>query len=291
MFGLLKQIKETYDAKAFMRSLLGAEIRPLRSGSVPHTTEVIVSLTSYGERLGNVDLAIRSILANTVVPDRIILWVDEETKGKLPARVQQMEDYGVEIRRGVENLRPHNKYFYTMRENPDSIVITVDDDEMYAADTVQTLLEQYVRHPGCVIARRVHRILWNATGTELLPYGQWGWEWHESSEPRMDLIATGVGGVLYPPHSIGERALNADAIKQASLGADDIWLKVNEVIDGAPVVYAPNKHLHPLTIPDSQGETLNASNVWQGQNTRILRNVLRYFGLTERDFIGMMVGS
>lgn len=284
--GHLKAWKDELEAKSFEWRLRNSKVRPLVRREVTETSpEVIVSLTTYGERLRTVNLSIRSILAGDVLPDRIILWLDKDTKGDLPEDLVKLEDFGVEIRRGVNNLKPHKKYFYAISENPSSIVITIDDDIMYTQDTVSALMTGFAAHPNCVIARRVHRILWDEGSSELLPYQKWDWEWHGGSEPRMDLIATGVGGVLYPPGSLRSRALDADAIRSCCLNADDLWLKVNEVLAGAPVVWMRAQKTHPLIVPNSQSTNLNSSNVLGGQNDEILIDILGYFGLSESQFI------
>lgn len=284
--GHLKAWKDELEAKSFERHLCNLQVKPLvRHEATKTSPEVIVSLTTYGERLRTVDLSIKSILAGEVLPDRIILWLDKDTKGELPENLIELEDFGVEIHRDVDNLKPHKKYFYAISENPSSVVITIDDDIMYTQDTVSALMTGFAAHPGCIIARRVHRVLWDEGSLELLPYQSWDWEWHDDSEPHMDLFATGVGGVLYPPGSLRSQAFDADVIKSCCLNADDLWLKVNEVLEGVPVVWARTQRMHPWTVPNSQDTSLNSFNVLGGQNDVILTDILEYFGLSERQFI------
>ena len=285
----LRDIKSKYAAKKAMNRLAVMDYAPLVAYRPEDSDpEIVVSLTSYGERINTVHLAIKSILANSVKPNRIILWLDEGTKGPLPQSLEDLVALGVEVRRGVINLRAHTKYFYALKEFPEAVVITIDDDEMYPADTIKTLLETHEAHSGCVCARRVHRMTLNGDISELMPYNQWKWEWTYDTEPRMDLIALGVGAVLYPPHLLRGKALDADAMRACSLANDDIWLKVNEVIENIPVAWAPNDRVHPWTIPNTQERALHSSNVAGGQNDMILRCVLRYFGISERKFIEML---
>jgi hypothetical protein len=284
--GHLKALKDKFEAKSFEQYLRNSQVKPLICHKVSKASpEVIVSLTTYGKRLQTVDLSIKSILAGEVLPDRIILWIDKDTKGDLPKNLLKLKDLGVEIRRDVNNLKPHTKYFYAISENPSSIVITIDDDVMYPQDTISSLMTGFVAHPGCVIARRVHRILWNESSSKLLPYQKWDWQWTSDSMPRMDLLATGVGGVLYPPSALRSQVFDADGIKSRCLNADDLWLKVNEVLTGVPVLWIRSQRVHPWTVPNSQGMNLNSSNVFDGQNDVILVDILRYFGLSESEFI------
>ena len=39
-----------------------------------------------------------------------------------------------------EDLRSHKKYYYTIKEYPDDIMITVDDDIFYRSDMIAKLM-------------------------------------------------------------------------------------------------------------------------------------------------------
>jgi len=41
-------------------------------------TRIIVSLTSYPERFAHIHTALKSIMLQTVKPDKIIVWLDED---------------------------------------------------------------------------------------------------------------------------------------------------------------------------------------------------------------------
>jgi hypothetical protein len=269
--------------QAMMDSLRREKFEPLQpydpSSGNP---EMIVSLTTFGKRLATVDIAIRSIFANTVKPNRIILWLDDETSsGELPHELDALLPLGLDVRTGCANLRGHKKYYWAMLENPNSIVITIDDDVMYAQDTMSSLLASFHEHPNCVSARRVHRILPDTDGKPL-PYDQWEWQWHGDNEPHMDLLATGVGGVLYPPSCIQPEGFDERAIEECAISADDIWLKVCELRVGTPVVWAKCKREHPWVIPGSQESALNSLNVFDGGNDRALEMSLSHFGISQQ---------
>lgn len=284
----LRALKERVTVRSLARTLRTQEMGRLQPwGNSETRPETIVSLTTYGERLQTVDLAIRSVLAGTVLPNRIILWLDDETNpGSLPDTLEELRSFGVEIRRGCENLRGHKKYFWAMQENPAAIVVTIDDDVMYPSDMLASLIEAYDKHPRSVVSRRPHRITWN--DGHLLPYSEWDWEWHAGTQERMDLLPTGVGAVLYPPSCLAEGAFDASAIKACALNGDDIWLKVCEVLAGTSVTWAPCRRMHPHTIPESQATALNATNVKEGRNDVILQATLKHFGISESEFIEML---
>lgn len=276
------------EARSLRRGLLAAGPDELAIGSNV-CNHVIVSLTSYGKRLGDVSLAVRSILRQSLKPDEVVLWIEEAADSSLvPADLKELESYGLDIRYGSKNLRGHKKYFWALREFSDSCVITIDDDVMYPSDTVESLMKAHERYPEAVVGRRVHRM--TLIGDKLAPYVDWGFEWTESNAPRMDLMATGVGGILYPPHCFDAAAFDLDAIERTSLSNDDIWLKAQELMAGRGVAWAPCSIVHPYEIVPEQEDGLCDVNVGLGGNDKSISLVERELGISFADFIGQERG-
>ncbi|HPD61418.1 MAG TPA: hypothetical protein PKV48_06650, partial [Thermodesulfobacteriota bacterium] len=61
-------------------------------------------------------------------------------------------------------------------------------------------------------------------------------EWHCLSpgiqEASLLLFPTGVGGVLYPPHSLSEEVIDEKAFMQLAPYHDDVWLKAMSLLKG-----------------------------------------------------------
>ena len=246
--------------------------------SVPDT-EVVVSMTTYPARIGIAHQALQSILDQTVRPDRIVLCLarEEFPEGvpSLPGAVRNLLDGGVELLWAERNLKPHKKYFYTMRKYPDSVVITVDDDKIYAPTLVAELMESYRRFPRCVSAMHVHLMAFGKNG-ELLPYAQWGKTCRAFvGHPNLALFAVGDGGVLYPPHLLSDRMFDEDGILSTTLNGDDIWLKIMEVANGIPVVLPSADSPSSMTVEGSQAYSLFAEN--KLGNDEMIRLVLEYY--------------
>lgn len=100
--------------------------------------------------------------------------------------------------------------------------------------------------------------------------------------PSFQLLPTGVGGVLYPPQSIGKEALNKDAIVKYCINADDLWLKINAVIMGYKTVLATDFVL-PQIIEGSQETALWKENVYKTGNDVALENIFKYCSLNNID--------
>lgn len=248
--------------------------------------KLIVSLTSYPARFESVQYAIRSILTQTVRPDRIILYLDDTVKPEqIPAELEALERVGLEIAFRPLTLKPHKKYYYAMKENPDALIVTVDDDQIYPPDLLEKLCEGHEQFPQCVIAARAHEITFCADG-KIKSYNTWKMHSKKVGKPSMLLCATGVGGVLYPPHCMHGELLRCDLISTLSPSADDLWLKVMQVLQGTKVVVC-DKTLWGRTfeVTDSQETALNYENVGNNQNDIQMENLIRHYRLTKRDFL------
>lgn len=276
-------LRDDIASLAFQRRLLTSE--PVGLSAQADGEEVVVSLTSYGKRLNIVRLAILSMMNQTVMPNRIVLWLDKDTDpSSVPGELKRLESYGLDIRYGCKNLKGHKKYYWALREFEDACVITVDDDVMYPADTIESLMAAHAEFPEAVVGRRVNRLVVNEG--KLAPYSDWEFEWHESPLPRKDLLATGVGGVLYPPHCFGEQAFDLSPINGTNLGNDDLWLKANEAIRGRDVAWASCKQIHPYRIIGEQEIALSVANVDGGGNDESIRAIERGLGISFADCAG-----
>ena len=243
---------------------------------------VIISLTSYGIRLETVDLAIRSLMRQSIKPNKIILWLDKGVKeSNLPKNLLDLQSFGLEIRYGCENIKGHKKYFWAMQEFPNSTIVTIDDDMIYPEDTLQTLISTGEKYPNTVVARRVNHICFK--NASLQEYKNWEFECMDYVEPRKDLLATGVGGVLYPPHSILDSAFDIETLKKTALSADDIWLKIHEILHGVKQVWAPCSNPRPIELEGSKQVSLRSGNVDHGQNDQVISLLLKTTGLQARD--------
>lgn len=240
--------------------------------------DVIISVTTFPERIQTIHIALKSIIKQTVKPYKIILWLANEQfpdgESELPDVLLNLKEKGLEIR-FCEDLKPHKKYFYTMLEYPEKIVITVDDDVVYDDDLVETLLKSYDRHPNAISAMRVHRITIRDGMIE--PYSSWIFnDEHFFDNPSMYAIATGVGGVLYPPHSIPLDSFDKEAIKSTCLFGDDLWLKANELRNNVPTALASlNRKLN--YIDGTQEMALWADNIAGGRNDSQLSEIKSFF--------------
>lgn len=196
--------------------------------------EVVVSLTTYSKRLYEVYLTIESIMQGTMKPNRIVLWLEDALKGHLlPLFLQKQMERGLEIK-FCKDIRSYKKLIPSLKEYPNSVIITIDDDVIYNADVVEKLVNAYNADPNHVYANRVNEITFDHDGIPC-NYNKWKCVTENYKSSNLHFF-TGVGGVLYPPHCFNDDVFNEDAFMSLAQYGDDIWFYAMSLINGYNVV-------------------------------------------------------
>jgi len=241
---------------------------------------IIISLTSFPARINTIWIVIETLMRQSLKPNKIVLWLAAEQfpKGllELPDKVLVMQKRGLEIR-FCDDLLSHKKYYYTMLENPDSIVITVDDDIFYPENMVSLLVKQYQKYPDCVIANRAHKITF--IGNKVAPYSKWIKFALGEENPSMLLAPTTGGGCLFPPHIFHKEVFNKDAIKKLAPLADDIWLKCMLVLNGVEVVKSKPILSEIITLKGASRTGLAKQNVDNNLNDTQLVKIMESYNI------------
>lgn len=249
---------------------------------------VIISMTTYPDRFSSVVYSIRCMLLQTFRPDEIIVWLDDNVSlDQLTPEMNDLKQYGVKYIPIAGDLKPHKKYIHAMQKYPEDIIITVDDDILYPPTLIKSLMDAHKKYPNVVCARRVHKVTFDQYG-KLLPYNDWISEACDIKKPSHLILATGVGGVLYPPHCLDARAFDMEKISRLCLCADDIWLKCMELLHNTKVLWVPCIAIHPEMIKKSQTSCLLSDNVGQRQNDIYLKKVMDAYGLKPENFKDMI---
>ena len=245
---------------------------------------VVVSLTSYPARFPTLPLTLKSLLRQNRKPDRMIVWLGSDTaEGDITPAMRALEQYGVEYRIDPDhNYKSHKKYYYAMKEFPDAIVVTADDDLFYPKNWLKTLFKGHIKHPDCVICRRTHLIRRDENG--ILPYNLWVDQCRSVRSPSFALVGTSGSGKLYPPHALDERALDPEAFLKLCLNADDLWVKCMEILAGTKAVWVKNWKVDLRSPRESQRETLETGNVGRCENDLFLAQTMDAYGITPADF-------
>lgn len=247
------------------------------------TSKIIVSLTSFPERIDTVWITVQTLMHQTRKPYQILLWLAQEQfpngENDLPDNLLNLRKYGLSIK-FCDNLYPHKKYFYTMQEYPEYTVVTVDDDVLYPEYLLEKLESTSQKYPHTICCTWAHEI--TLSNGKINDYDGWNHGIETDYEPSLKLMPVGCGAVLYPPHCLYEDVFNKERIKQLCLMTDDLWLKAMAIMKHIPSVRIPQKARIYMTIIKTQTVGLHYNNVGNKKNDISLRNILKEYSDIER---------
>ncbi len=246
---------------------------------IDNNGEIIVSLTSFPARIDKVWITISSLFNQTLKPKRIILWLAEEQfPGKeknLPSSLVNQKKRGLEIR-FCDDLKSHKKYFYTMKENPDDVIVTVDDDMLYPENMLEQLWKSHIKNPGVVYCNYAHKITFDDNGN-IKPYRKWISGYGESINPNIRVMPVGCGGVLYPPHVLDERLFDKEKIKVICPQMDDLWLKTMALLKGTKAAICKEGSQIYFDMTGTRKSGLQHINVGQNKNNEAIVSIVNEY--------------
>ncbi len=227
----------------------------------------VVSLTSFGNRIDTVYLAIESIARGSTLPSELILWLDDEARyNSLPPTLERLARRGLTIKLS-KNYGPHTKYYpYVASQQQFSLpLVTADDDVIYPRDWLRTLTTAWARNPDVIHCYRA-RVIEFCAG-RIAPYREWALCRSATSSWRNLLL--GVSGVIYPPAFVAALQRAGTAFEQCCPKADDVWLHANALRAGFKVRQIGKEAVHFPTIPGSQESALHFSNIVSGNDSQV----------------------
>ncbi|MGH1439312.1 MAG: glycosyltransferase family A protein [Cellvibrionaceae bacterium] len=243
---------------------------------------IIVSLTSFEKRIDNLYICIESLFQQSLKADKIILWLSKKNflEKALPENLLRLQSRGLSIKWVDDDIGPYKKIIYSLRAFPESIIVTVDDDVMYPADTVDLLYQSYLKNPQFIHCNRA--FLMKKRGRVFSKYSSWMLA-NNNLKPRYDVFPTGIAGVLYPPGSLDKEVNNQKIFMDLCPNADDVWLKAMSLKAGVKVIKVNDERPWKgrfLIVSDTQSNSLKKIN-WKkiGGNDEKIKAVFDYYQL------------
>ncbi len=244
--------------------------------------QVIVSLTSFPAAISFAVQAVKSILEGTVLPDKIVLYLTFSQFGEcgIPVELQELVKNNpvFEIRNYEDDIRSYRKLVPALNDFPDAVIVTIDDDVWYDKNMLRVLLRLHDIFPDAILAHRAKKIKLNA------PYRKWKkYRWYHFVFKRIHSsyknIQTGVGGVLYPPHSLKKEMIDSELFKAIAPTTDDIWFWAAAVANGTKILPVPFGYNKPRGLKKPKELSLKTTNFKSGidLNSESLKKILKKY--------------
>ena len=261
--------------------LSSLSVKSIISGS-KEEIPVIVSLTSIPERLQTLHLTIRSILNQDVRPKKIILWLHESLKNKIPNKLSVLESDLFQIMYS-DLTCSHRKLIHSLDLFPKDIIITCDDDMMYYSNWLQLLYKEHKVHPKDIIGNQTRYIRYTKEG-EIQPYKNWIYD-NGITYNKSAVIPIGAEGVLYPPKKLSDTTTNSKLFLALAPKADDLWFKAMALLNGTNSILAKNRAETPIPILGSQKYSLKKSNIGGDKNRDQWLALTQHFNIKPETFL------
>ena len=242
------------------------EVNQLGVTTEKRNPKVIISLTTFPARINTVYKTISTLLQQSVKPDEVVLWLADSQfpNHELPENLVRLQQFGLSIR-WCEDIKSFKKLIPSLREFPNDIIITADDDIFYPENFVESLYEQYLKHPQFIHANRAFLIkrFWNKYSMNARSY-----VYDNTYLPAFhNEFMTGYG-TLFPPNSLDEGVFDSDTFMSIIPTNDDIWFWGHAVKKGTKINVNPNgydlKLLFDRTVQDCALWKLNMDNTQVG---------------------------
>ncbi|MDL2323280.1 hypothetical protein LJC52_04755 [Bacteroidales bacterium OttesenSCG-928-A17] len=245
--------------------------------SKKRTNKTIVSLTSFPARINKVWLVIETILHQTSRPDMIILWLSEEqfkNKEILPKNLLMLQKRGLKIELRPGDLRSHKKYYYTLLEYPNDVMITIDDDIFYKTTMIESLMKEHNKNIKTIVAqygRKMRRDI----NEKLRPYNTWELVDKETISSNDFFLGSG-GGTLFPPNCLHKDILNYNLFNELTYYADDVWINAMIRLSRNMITQIPNPSLI-LPVLIKKNKNLSTINLSENMNDKQIAAVRAYY--------------
>ena len=255
--------------------------------------KLVVSLTSYGERISELKYVLYSLVSQSIRPEKIIVNIAYSDKQLINSEVRFFEKFGIEFF-FCEDIRSYKKLIPTLQRYPDYCIVTADDDLYYKKDWLERLYLTHIQYPNEVCCHLVHEITYKKD--MINPYQKWVHNVKGCNDKNIFFPLSG-GGCLYPPLSFYQDIQNKNLFLSLSPYADDIWFYFMVILNNRKIRQVKNPYIRFRYVNPyreyriSSNQTLTQKNVTEGMNDVQFRAVLKYYKITEKEFIDYITGD
>lgn len=241
------------------------------------SSDIIISLTSYPERIANTWLTIESLFWQNYSYNSIILILStqEFEDKKLPKSIKRQVSRGLKILWTNQILKSFGKFIPVSQQYLDKYIVTFDDDIIYEKWRLRKLVEMSRKHPNAIVGHRGY-VVPIQNGFISKRYNDWIRADIKTTSDKCFL--TGVGGIIYPLNNIlREKMCNYAMASKLCPNADDIWFWFCAIDLNIELICLGNNYLeyekHQLKVPG-----LSKKNCLDNQNDAQLSLLFKEYG-------------
>ena len=256
------------------RRVPGYLAKPCHYSAMVHKN-LIVSFTSFPERIDEVWQVVECVKRQSILPEKILLWLSEDqfsSKQSIPESLKVRIDDIFEVRWVKGNIRSHKKYYYVLEEYPHADVILIDDDIHYPTNMIEKLLKAKQDYPNSILCRYGYIMQYEKDGN-LKSYKKW--KHNYSTYNGENLFFGSGGGTLLRKKLLYPDVLNLNLSQKLVPTADDIWLNAMANLQRTNIVMLPAGRV--LSFNTHNKGKLSLVNIAENQNDVQIGNVRKYY--------------
>ena len=245
--GAVKKYMQIFDVKRYpyWENFINKSI-----DSVCGKNNIIISLTSYPARIGTVNQTVESLLNQTMKADKVILWLAPEQfpnkEADLPQQLLDLRNKGLTID-WYHDIKSYKKLIPTLKKYPDALIVTADDDLLFAPNWLETLYKGYLKHPNDINIHRATKFYYDKYGFHCIGGGA---EFHKDGS-SLNKICSGAGAI-YPPNCFYKDMLDEDLFLKLAPTNDDQWIWIQAILNGKKIYVVDNNQIKLNYVPGTQ---------------------------------------
>lgn len=241
----------------------------------------VISMTSIPERLKYLRPVLTSLLDQTYKVDEISLNIPYVSrKGKeyeIPKWLEELAknmESPVQIHRVPVDLGPGTKILPTLkRETLDTLIIVVDDDNIYSSKLVEGLIEEYERYEGKCAITNYGMVMGKGGGDSEGPASDLKFPLKYDRAMRIvtssreaDFVQ-GCTGFLVTPSMFPEEVFDLKNGPKEALTVDDIWISGWLHYNGVKIMQ-PKLNIRYVPLPHVSALKNTPSLIWTENSDR-----------------------